>query len=61
MDTYTKHSTYKGVNIWKVTQPSGRVTYDLTVPNPKLPGYWTEEPIDGCFESLAVARAYIRA
>lgn len=53
MDEKTIHSTYKGYTIVKVTQPSGRVTYDIQ----DGAGF----PVEWAHERLSVARATINA
>lgn len=51
------HSNYKGYGIYKVTQPSGRVTYDIYLGNEKSPF----EMVDFAFSTLAIAKATINA
>lgn len=53
MEICTKHSTYRGFQIVKVVQESGRVTYDTKSPDGS-PDTWGNG-------SLAIARANIDA
>lgn len=55
MEAKQHHSFYKGFEIIKVTQDSGRVTYDYQRPNDP---FFSRET---GFEKLAVCRADIRA
>lgn len=51
MEQHEKHSVYKGFEIVKVTQDSGRVTYDIYDPQ--------GEPWEWAAETLRIARATI--
>lgn len=51
------HSNYKGYGIYKVTQSSGRVTYDIYLSNTKTPFDLVELAVS----NLAIVRATINA
>lgn len=58
-ETHSFHSTYKGFDIYKVTQGNGRITYDIYEKGSSYPSI--NGRVEIAIERLAIAKATINS